>query len=444
MEHHQYAQTPPMGWNSWDCYGATVTEGEVKGNATYMAEHLKPFGWEYIVVDIQWSEQGAASSRYRPFVPLEMDGYARLMPAPNRFPSAANGKGFKPLADFVHNLGLKFGIHIMRGIPRQAVHQNKEIIGTDVTARDIAKPNSICPWNTDMYGLDATKPGAQSYYNSIFQLYAEWGVDFVKVDDIADSKLYGAHVEEIKMIRKAIDLCGRPMVLSLSPGPAPLEQASLFEENANMWRMTDDFWDKWEQLYDMFERCYKWSKNVGPGFWPDADMLPLGHIGIRSVDGDGSDRFTRFTEDEQTTLMTLWCMFRSPLMFGGELRDNDSFTSSLLTNKELLTMHKYGYGARQVYRMNDKVVWYSQLSDQEFYVALFNIGENETEVSVSFDQLNLPYDKVDTITDIWDDNEVTNYNKHFISFSVCPHAVKLVKIEVDLSDVENEIAEINL
>ncbi len=161
-----------MGWNSWDCYGATVTEEEVKGNADYMAENLKTYGWEYVVVDIQWSESGAVSSRYRPFVPLEMDEFSRLNPAVNRFPSTKDGAGFKPLADYVHSLGLKFGIHIMRGIPRQAVHQNTPILGSDVCARDIAKPNSICPWNTDMYGVDGTKQGAQAYYDSLFQLYA--------------------------------------------------------------------------------------------------------------------------------------------------------------------------------------------------------------------------------------------------------------------------------
>lgn len=429
MKHHQYALTPPMGWNSWDCYGATVTEDEVKGNADYMAEHLKQFGWEYVVVDIQWSEPGAVSSAYRPFVPLEMDEYSRLIPAVNRFPSAKDGKGFKPLADYVHNLGLKFGIHIMRGIPRQAVHQNMKIAGTEVTARDIAHPNSICPWNTDMYGIDSSKKGAQNYYDSLFQLYAEWEVDFVKVDDISDSKLYSTHIEEIKMIRKAIDRCGRPMVLSLSPGPAPLEHAGLFEENANMWRMTDDFWDLWNLLYNMFERCYKWSKNIGPGYWPDADMLPLGHIGIRSVDGGASDRYTRFTKDEQVTMMTLWSIFRSPLMFGGELRDNDDWTLSLLTNEEVLHMHRNSHGARQVYREADKVVWTAHGEKGDLYVALFNIGEDETKVSVELDQLELPSTEEVQLRDLWKRKHIGTV-KEEISYNLAPHSSVLLKITV--------------
>ncbi|KAB8137606.1 glycoside hydrolase family 27 protein [Gracilibacillus oryzae] len=426
MKHHQYALTPPMGWNSWDCYGATVTEEEVKGNADYMAENLKDFGWEYVVVDIQWSEAGAVSSAYRPFIPLDMDEFSRLIPAVNRFPSSADGKGFKPLAEYIHDKGLKFGIHIMRGIPRQAVHQNTAILGSDVRARDIAKPNSICPWNTDMYGIDHTKEGAQEYYNSLFDLYAEWGVDFVKVDDIADSRLYGIHADEIKMIRKAIDQCGRPMVLSLSPGPAPLDHASLLTENANMWRMTDDFWDIWHLLYDMFDRCYKWSKTIGPGYWPDADMLPLGHIGIRSVDGGASDRYTRFTKDEQLTMMTLWSIFRSPLMFGGELRDNDDWTLSLLTNEEVLEAHQKGTGARQVLRENDKVVWMSYGENDTIYLALFNLTDENSQVEAEFDQLGISSVEV-KLRDLWANEDIGTASDK-ISFEVPVHGAKFFKL----------------
>ncbi len=424
MNHTTFAKTPPMGWNSWDCYGATVTEEEVKGNADYIAKNLKEYGWEYVVVDIQWYEPGAVSSVYRPFVPLEMDEYSRLIPATNRFPSARNGRGFKELADYIHNLGLKFGIHIMRGIPRQAVHANTPILGTNVGARDIAHPNSICPWNTDMYGVDASKEGAQEYYNSLLKLYAEWEVDFIKVDDIAASRLYDIHIEEIKLIRNAIDTCGRDIVLSLSPGPAPLQHANELKANANMWRMTDDFWDKWELLYGMFERCEKWSEHVSEGNWPDCDMLPLGHIGIRSVDGGGSNRFTRFTKDEQLTMMTLWSIFKSPLMFGGELRDNDEWTLSLLTNKEVLNMHRNSHNNKLVYRVNDKIVWtakYNQLT----YVALFNTTDEETLLTVSLDQLGIASPK--NVKDLWTNLE-EGIIEEKIEAIVPAHGVKLIKL----------------
>lgn len=426
MNHHLFATCPPMGWNSWDCYGATVREEEIRGNAEYMAEHLKDYRWDYIVVDIQWYEPGAISSQYRPFVPLEMDAYSRLMPAVNRFPSAADGKGFKPLADYIHSLGLKFGIHIMRGIPRQAVHAATPILGTSATARDIAHPNSICPWNTDMYGVDASKEGAQAYYDSLFELYASWGVDFVKVDDIAASRLYQIHIPEIEMIRKAINRCGRDMVLSLSPGPAPLEHAEELKSNANMWRMTDDFWDLWPLLYGMFERCEKWAEHVAPGQWPDCDMLPLGHLGIRSVDGGGSDRWTRFTKDEQRTMMTLWSIFRSPLMFGGEMRDNDEWTLSLLTNVDVLHLHRNGSGACQVSREKDKIVWKAKDDKGAVYAALFNAGDEETTVSVSLEQLELTHSPRGK--ELWT-GEVITLTGGQLSAKLPPHGTALYRLE---------------
>ncbi|GAA4875930.1 glycoside hydrolase family 27 protein [Paenibacillus vulneris] len=422
MQHHFLAPTPPMGWNSWDCYGAAVTEAEIRGNADYMAQHLKDYGWEYIVVDIQWYEPGAVSSQYRPFVRLEIDEYSRLMPAVNRFPSAEGGVGFKPLADYIHGLGLKFGIHIMRGIPRQAVHDNMPIKGTAATAREIAHPNSICPWNTDMYGVDVNKEGAQAYYDSLFELYAEWGVDFVKVDDIAASRLYGTHLAEIEMIRKAMDRCGRPMVLSLSPGPAPVEYSDRFEANANMWRMTDDFWDQWPMLYDMFDRCEKWEGSPKPGCWPDCDMLPLGHIGIRSVDGGGTDRWTRFTRDEQLTMMTLWTIFRSPLMFGGELRDNDDWTLSLLTNREVLHMHRSSFGACQVMREGACIVWKAEGPEDERYAALFNTGEDPIVISIPLARLGIS--GAAQAKELWSGREIGPLD-HELAVEVPPHGAAL-------------------
>ena len=409
MEFHKYAKTPPKGWNSWDCYGASVTEKEVKANAEYMARHLKDYVWEYVFVDIQWYEPLANSSKYRKFADLEMDKYSRLVPAVNRFPSAKDGKGFKLLGDYIHDLGLKFGIHIMRGVPRQAVHLNTPIKGSTATARDIAKPNSISSLNTDMYGVDVSADGAREYYKSLIELYSSWGVDFIKVDDIADSKLYGAHLEEIELLRELIDEVDREIVLSLSPGPASLEHGSFLQKNANMWRLTDDYWDTWPQLYDMFERCEKWAPFVKEGTWPDCDMLPLGHIGIRSTDGGASDRMTRFTKEEQRTMMSLWSLFKSPLFFGGELRDNDHWTLSLLQNKELLKMHEIGKNPQQVYRKEDIVIWHSTNDEAEDYIAVFNLKDNQENVSLSLKNylqnqpskgLNIWDREVITVTDI--------------------------------------------
>ncbi|WP_274365404.1 glycoside hydrolase family 27 protein [Paenibacillus thermotolerans] len=423
MNHRQAAPTPPMGWNSWDCYGAAVTEAEVRGNAEYMANHLKEYGWDTVVVDIQWYEPGANSAYYRPFVPLEMDEYSRLLPATNRFPSAAGGRGFQPLADEIHALGLKFGIHMMRGIPRQAVHKNTPIKHSSATARDIAA-NSICPWNTDMYGVDASKEGAQAYYDSLFKLYASWGVDFVKVDDIAASRLYKSHLPEIELIRRAIDNCGRPIVLSLSPGPAPVEFSEFFANHANMWRMTDDFWDRWDFLLDMFDRCESWQGRSGDGGWPDCDMLPLGHICIRT--GPGEDRRTRFTREEQLTMMTLWTIFRSPLFFGGELRDNDDWTLSLLTNRSVLEMHRNSYGAKRVFREGNRIVWSANGPAGVRYVAMFNTGENETYITVPLSLFDVQGSV--TAAELWTNLQAGRLDKD-ITARVAPHGAALFRLD---------------
>jgi hypothetical protein len=417
----QVAQTPPMGWNSWDCYGASVREDEVRANAEYMAANLKQYGWEYVVVDIQWYEPKAKSDQYNAHAPLVMDEYSRLLPAVNRFPTAAGGRGFKPLGDYIHSLGLKFGIHILRGIPRQAVAQNTMILGTNYTAAGIADTTSVCDWNTDMYGVDPAKPGAQEYYNSLFQLYAEWGVDYVKVDDIARPYRRG----EIELIHKAIKNSGREMVLSLSPGPAPLAEGEHVAMHANLWRMTDDFWDRWDHLFAMFERAAAWSRYIGPGHWPDADMLPLGRIGIRSA---GGDRYTRFTRDEQITLMTLWAMIRSPLMFGGDLRYNDEWTTALLTNEEVLRITKASHGNRQLYRDGDLVAWTAVGEggpDAPVYLAHFNLGEEAAAVATDLVQLGLDGNYL--VRDLWARKEMATTGRRVVT-NLPPHGAALLKL----------------
>lgn len=379
IKSNKVAQTPPMGWNSWDCFAANVTEDQLMANARYMRDHLKDHGWQYVVCDIQWSEPlaGTEEGEYRPFATLCLDEYGRQIPAENRFPSSAGGKGFGPIADEIHAMGLKFGIHIMRGIPRQAVHAHMPVLGTEVTAEKIASPFSISKWNGDMYGVDASKPGAQAYYDSIFQLYASWGVDFVKVDDICNTNLYidnpYSASREVEMIAKAIQNCGRDMVLSLSPGPAVIEEAWHLKTYANMWRMTDDFWDKWEPLKHMFFRCELWQSHVGPGSWPDCDMLPLGKIGI----GFRNPRMTNFTKDEQRTMMTLWSVFRSPLMVGGDLPQNDEWTLALLTNDEVIAVNQQGANPRLLEKTEDFRLWASDAPDGGLYLAGFNLSEEE-------------------------------------------------------------------
>jgi hypothetical protein len=358
-----WAKRPPMGWNSWDCFATTVTEGQVKANARVMKEQLARYGWRYVVVDIQWYEPDAAGYAYRNEAQHTLDHWGRLLPAPNRFPSASGGAGFRPLADYVHSLGLEFGVHLMRGIPRLAVERNLPIKDTAFFARDIADTDSRCPWNPDMFGVDMSKPGAQAYYDSVFQLFAEWGVDYVKVDDM--SRPYHEHETEIEAVRAAIDATGRPMVLSLSPGATALSAASHVARNANLWRISDDFWDNWYLVYEQFARLEAWNPHRSPGHWPDADMLPFGVL-------DMGKRSSRLTQDEQRLVMTLWSIARSPLMHGGDMTKMDDFTLSLLTNEEVLAVNQESERNRPLFDHDDLIAWTAEAGDGDLYLALFN------------------------------------------------------------------------
>jgi len=351
-----------MGWNSWDGFATTVTEAQTKAQAGVMQSQLAAHGWKLITVDIQWYEPGATGFDYHKGAKLEMDDFGRLIPAANKFPSAANGQGFKPLADYVHSLGLKFGLHLMRGIPRQAVAAKTPIKGTSYTAADIADTNSVCQWNTDMYGVDMTKPGAQEYYNSVFELMASWGLDFIKVDDL--SRPY--HEAEIAGIRTAIDRSGRAIVFSTSPGATPVSAGPHVSTHANMWRISDDFWDKWSLLRDQFDRLAAWTPYRGPGHFPDADMLPVGVLQMGRAK-------TKFTTDEQFTLLTLWSIARSPLILGADLTKLDKFTLALITNDEVIAVDQASTGNHELFRRDGFYGWVADVpGSTDKYLALFN------------------------------------------------------------------------
>lgn len=405
----QWAPTPPMGWNSWDCYGPTVMEHEVKANADYMAEKLIKYGWEYVVVDIRWFVENDKAGGYNQTDPrYVMDEWGRYTPAINRFPSAADGNGFKPLADYIHSKGLKFGIHIMRGIPKVAVEKKLPIKGAGgITADQVYSTELQCTWLRDNFTI-LDKPGAQEYYNSIMELYASWGVDFIKIDDL--SRPY--HTKEIEMIRSAIDHTGRPMVLSMSPGETPVADAAHASTHANMWRMVDDVWDTWGHLTHLMKVAQSWYSYILPGTWPDCDMIPLGRISIRGE--RGQDRMTRLTHAEQYSLMTFFTIFRSPLMFGGDLPGNDEFTLSLLTNPDVLKMHRESTDVRQLFQQDGKLAVTSRNPKTgERYLAVFNISDNTESLKISISLSETGINRKSSITNMWTGENVGTFTGEF-------------------------------
>lgn len=396
------APRPPMGWNSYNCFGGNATETEMKQNADYMATHLKAYGWEYVVLDFLWycddQDSPEAFADRRPV--QHIDAFGRLIPSLRNHPSAAGGKGLKPLGDYIHAKGLKFGLHIMRGIPRQAVEQNTPILNSAARAASIANLADTCLWYGGLVGVNMTKEGAQAYYNSLFNLYASWGVDFIKVDDIS----YPYHADEIEAVRRAIDQCGRPMVLSLSPGPALVGNPKHLREHADMWRISADFWDRWESLVKQLHLCRQWAPLVTDGHWPDADMLPLGHLAIRHETKDNPERYTRFTRNEQYFMMTLWSIFRSPLMMGGHLPDNDPFTLSLLTNREVIRVNQHSTGNREIRWKDGISIWMAHdRTEQSTYVAFLNTNDTPTPVRLPLSAIGQKGKA--TLRNLWDASE---------------------------------------
>jgi alpha-galactosidase len=420
------APTPPLGWNSWDAYGLTVTEAEYKANVSWFHQHLQPLGWQYVVVDEGWYLRNPGrKGKEQGFV---VDPQGRYVVADNRFPSAAKGADFKPLASWVHARGLKFGLHIIRGIPREAVEKNLPIAGSSFHAQDAANTSDTCRWNADNYGLKAN-PAAQAYYDSVIQMYAAWGIDYIKVDCI--SKPYQA--DEIHMMSAAIRKSGRAIVLSLSPGPTPIEQANDLRVYANLWRISDDMWDTWRGkpgetfpagLVNQFDRTAQWAPHAEPGHWPDADMLPLGYLGPRP--GWGVARASRLTATESKTLVTLWSMARSPLVAGTNLTRIDPATVALYTNPEVIAVDQHSKGNRQLSRSGSTVVWTATPeSGAGQYVAVFNLGETPQTITYNWKDLALPEGK-HAIRDLWARKDLGSASS--LKASVPTHGAMLYRI----------------
>lgn len=419
----ELALRPPMGWNSYNCFGGNVTEEEVKANADYMAAKLKQFGWEYIVVDFLWyCDDQNSWEKFANRRPVQhIDEYGRLIPSPVLHPSSSPGKGLKPLGDYIHSKGLKFGLHIMRGIPRQAIDRKTPVKNTAIFANQIANLPDTCVWYGGLTGVDMTREGAQEYYNSIFELYASWGVDYIKVDDI----VFPYHADEIEAVHKAIVNSGREIILSLSPGPAFIGNPKHLRENANMWRISGDFWDKWPALKQQLNLCRDWAPLVTEGHWPDADMLPLGKLNIRTELKNRQPRISNFTKDEHYFLLTLWSIFRSPLMFGGNMPENDDFTLSLLTNKNMIRVNQNSKNNREISFIDGVSVWTADDRDTNVkYIALLNTNDTPIMSNVplgSYGNKNI------SVIDLWEGNKIDITDMQ-LAVMIPAHGAKLVSV----------------
>ncbi len=422
-EFWQFAPTPPMGWNSYDAYGATVTEAQYLANAEYQRANLLPMGWKYCIIDYLWFDPWQATAHVKKNDPLQIDAFGRPQPALNKFPSAGHGRGFAPLSKRIHAMGLKFGFHIMRGIPRRAVEMNTPIWNSPFHARDAANTKDTCTWNGDMYGVRGDTAAGRAWYNSLFQQYArDWEIDFIKVDDL--SQPY--HIYEIEAIRDSIDLTGRAIVFSTSPGRTPLAKGANISHEANMWRISNDFWDNWASLNRHFDLVAAWHGFGGPGHWPDADMLPLGRLSVGNT-SVGQQRESYLTRAEQRTVMNLWSMAPSPLVMGGELISLDQWTHGLLTNPEIIAINQdiRGAQASRLARHGPLEIWTRPLHDNSVVIAAFNRGEHHDKAAVDFDSLGLTPQQL--VRDPWK-RKTMGIVKTGLKVELAPHASRLLRV----------------
>jgi alpha-galactosidase len=430
------APTPPMGWNSWDSYGLTIGEADFRANAKVLSS-LKKYDWQYAVVDMGWY-MADPNGKDRAARDFQIDSNGRLIPALDRFPSAARGAGFKPLADWVHSQGLKFGIHIMRGIPRGSVEKNTPIAGSKFRAADAADTSDACGWDDGNWGVRDNAAG-QAFYDSAIGLYASWGVDFLKVDCIADHPYKPA---EIRMIAAAIRKSGRPIVLSLSPGPTNLDHAAEISRYAQMWRISNDIWDSWHFAYNpetdgypsgldiAFDNLAKWNSHVKPGSWPDADMLPFGSL--RPHPGMGDPRDSRLSHEEQRTQFNLWAITRSPLMLGTNLTQLDPFTRSLVTNSRIIAINQSAWESHPLASLppgfEQTQVWTARAGSRAkpvHYVAVFNVGEKPAQLSATWKQLGIAGRH--SAVDLWSDAKLPSARQIRITLPAHASAVYQVK-----------------
>ncbi len=417
-----------MGWNSWDSYGFDIDEQQFRASAQWVAEHLKPAGYRYVTIDQGWYVTDPKTTGDGKDANRLLDQYGRYLPAPNRFPSAADGKGFAPLADYIHSLGLQFGLHIVQGIPRAAVAANTPIEGSSFHARDAANTAAGCQWSPNNWDLQDAAAG-QAYYDSIVRLYASWHVDLIKIDCIASRPYKG---EEIRMFHEAIAKSGRRIVLSLSPGAAPLDEAANLQQYSRQWRISDDIWDVWQStgpfpqgVNDQIARAARWLPYAGPGHWPDLDMLPLGQL--RPSPGWGDPRATRLTHDEQRSMMTLWSIVRAPLIYGGNAAQTDAWTLALLTNPEVIALDQHSEGAKNVL-LTERLAIYTAKpgSGSGTYAAIFNRQDTPQTIHLTPQQLQLSTAPA-RVHDLWHERPDASF-AGTLDLMLAPHASVLLSL----------------
>jgi len=427
--------TPPLGWNSYDCYGDVTDISAVERNLPIFLQRLKPAGFNYFVIDAGWycDYPPVPGQKYpRGLYPgienqVRLDDWGRPLPAKSSFPD-----GLRTLARKLHSEDLKFGVHLFRGVPRLAVERNLRIKNTDFLIKDAVDYNGNSPWCTLNYGLDTSSEAAAAYYRSVIELLAEWEVDFIKYDEIH------RHPGDIDLVSQAVKNSPRPMVLSLSSGGMLRFDHLGHYQKGHMMRVTDDIWDNDDSIQRSFERMELVQGLARPGFWPDLDMIPFGGLTMwrdeLPEDGYlehlGTRRRSKFNPAQKRTFVTQRAIMLSPLMMGGDLVETTDFEFSLLTNRGMLECNQRGKDPRlehfgyevQVYAASHRENCHAG------WLAFFNRTSKPQSISYQREEINLPRNISLRVENVWTDkSEIVEDDK--LNISVPPNDCLFLKWE---------------
>ncbi|MCG3148729.1 MAG: hypothetical protein PCFJNLEI_02174 [Verrucomicrobiae bacterium] len=421
---HALTPRPPLGWNSYDCLGCVANERRLLENLRVFVERLQPHGYEYFVLDGGWYRQHELGDREFP-VPGEpctvgVDEFGRPQPAPVWFPN-----GVAAIAAACHAHGVRFGIHMMRGIPRVAVERNLPIAGTAWRARDVANPADGCSWCPDNCGVNVAHPGGRAYYASVIVQLADWGVDFIKYDDMIPAP------DEVDAVADALAACPRPMVLSLSPGDGHHSDRWATYQRANLIRLTGDIWDDRDGFAQVFERWQKLQDRLATwpaGCWVDQDMIPFGELCLWNPDrgvpvghvafaGKGVHRRCQFTPAQQRTFLTMRALGASPLFMGGHLPGTDDATFALLTDPDLLACNQNATPGHVTMLSDTLALWQSPERDapQRGWLGLFNRDPQNVQ-TVSLDPVRLDLPRKTEFHVIWGETQLLPDDVLFVRY----------------------------
>ena len=428
-------QTPPKGWNSFDCYGIFINEQQALSNLNAFVEKLKPHGYEYFCIDAGWYSEypfqfdaTAPINKHEAF--HNIDEYGRLIASPKLFP-----RGLKYIADQVHAHGLKFGIHIMRGIPRKAVEQNTPIAHTNHHAKDIADIEDTCTWCPLMYGVNMKHPAAQAYYDSVIADLADNGVDLIKADDITP------YPDEIQAVHTAIQNSGRPIALSLSPGGQTAQINLNTYQYADMLRLSGDVWDSRDDLNKCFDRWELWQNVQEPGLWLDLDMIPFGALQVYAkqseaddsmqlLTGRGSSRMCQLTEAQKRTFITMRALAASPLIMGGELTQTPQSDFDLITHPQILACCNNGVIGKRIYAQSHIDIRKTPdiHNPDTGWIGIFNRDVISQTVCLAKQNFQFDAQKIVKIDNIWKNAIIQHKNNQWV-FKLEPDDVCFIRYE---------------